>query len=196
MPQSNPDLDAFFASATKWPAELAVLRGILLDAGLTEERKWDVPCYPVNGRLVVGIGELADCCAFSFFKGVLLADGEGILTKPGANTRSARMVRFHSVEEIRAAEPTLRAYLAEAVALEKAGRKVDFGDGDDIDYPDELIDRLDADPDFQEAFEALTPGRRRGYLLHFSSAKQPATRLARIAKATPAILRGKGLNDR
>lgn len=195
MPPQNPQADEFFAQASKWPLELVEMRRILLASGLTEEIKWAVPCYTFGGALVVGIGELNDACAFSFFKGVLLKDPEGILSPPGTNTRSARLVRFTSVAQILALEPVLSAYIAEAIQNERMGRKVTF-EADDLEYPEELIDRLDADPALQEAFEALTPGRRRGYILFISSAKQSATRVARIEKSAPMILKGKGLHDR
>nr|WP_246717437.1 YdeI/OmpD-associated family protein [Oricola nitratireducens] len=174
---------------------MAALRTILLACPLTEDFKWRSPVYTAHGGNVATVWGLKDNAALSFFKGVLLRDPEGILLAPGENSRSVRMVKFTGLAEIAAMEAVLKDYIREAVENEKAGRKVDFPK-DDLDYPEELVDRLDGDPDFRTAFEALTPGRQRGWVLHFSGAKQSATRASRIEKAAPRILAGRGMHDR
>ncbi|EKF40552.1 putative protein with duf1801 domain [Nitratireductor indicus C115] len=194
---SDPDMkiEAFFDEAGKWRAELAALRAILLEGPLTEDYKWNSPCYTFEGGNVATLWGLKESCALAFFKGALLEDDEGLLTAPGENSRSMRMICFTSTSAIAERKDTLRTYLDRAIEVEKAGLKVEFAK-DDLEYPEELADKLDADPEFREAFEDLTPGRRRGYVLHFSQAKQPATRIARIEKAAPRILQGKGMHDR
>ncbi len=179
-----------------WPAELAKLRTILLDCGLTEEVKWKVPCYTFQGNNVVVMSALKEYCSLGFFKGALLQDPHGILEKPGENTQAARLIRFTSVQEIVALEPIVKAYLAEAIAVEKAGLTVDFKQIEEFEIPEELVDKFDEDPDLRAAFEALTPGRQRGYLLHFAAPKQAKTRTARIEKYREQIFAGKGLHDR
>jgi uncharacterized protein YdeI (YjbR/CyaY-like superfamily) len=191
----NDKVEAFFAKDGSWRGELTALRAILLDCGLTEEFKWRSPVYTAGGGNIAIVWGFNDYCGLGFFKGVLLKDPEGILVAQSENSRSARVAKFTSVAEIAALEDVLKAYVREAVANEKAGLKVDLPK-DDLDYPPELADRLDGDPEFSTAFEALTPGRRRGWVLHFSGAKQPATRASRIDKAAPKILAGKGMHDR
>ena len=192
---SNAKIEAFFRKDGPWRAELAALRAILADCPVAEDFKWRSPVYTAHGGNIATVWGLKDYAALSFFKGVLLKDPAGILVAPGDNSRSVRLAKFTSVAQIAAAETVLKAYVAEAVENEKAGLKVEFAK-DDLAYPDELVDRLDGDPDFRTAFEGLTPGRRRGWVLHFSGAKQSATRAARIDKAAPRILAGKGMHDR
>lgn len=191
----NPEVDQYLAEAEKWKEELAALRSILLDCDLDEELKWRSPCYCYKKHNVAIIGELKDCCTLSFFKGTLLKDPRGILQKPGENTRAGRVIRFTGVEEIEALAPVLKEYLKEAVELEKAGRKVDFDQDRDIEIPEEFQSKLDEEPGLKTAFEALTPGRQRAYLLFFSGAKQSKTRTSRVEKYIPRILDGKGIND-
>ena len=191
----NAKVEIFYARDGRWRDELAALRAILLACPLTEDFKWRSPVYTAHGGNVATVWGLKDNAALSFFKGVLLRDPEGILLAPGENSRSVRMVKFTGLAEIAAMEAVLKDYIREAVENEKAGRKVDFPK-DDLDYPEELVDRLDGDPDFRTAFEALTPGRQRGWVLHFSGAKQSATRASRIEKAAPRILAGRGMHDR
>lgn len=195
MGEGGNELEAFFAEPGRWQAELAALRAILLDCGLAEVFKWSSPCYTVDGGNVALLWGFKDSATLGFFKGVLLSDPQGLLVAPGENSRSSRVMRFTSLEEIANQEPVIRAYLREAVELEKAGAKVELPK-DDLSYPEELITVLEADPDLQLAFDALTPGRRRGYVLHFSQPKQSATRQSRIAKSRDRILAGKGMHDR
>ncbi len=195
MSNSGMKIEAFFDEAGKWKEELAALRAILLEGPLIEDYKWNSPCYTFEGGNVATLWRLKEGCALALFKGALLEDDEGLLAAPGENSRSMRMIRFTSASAIADRKDTLKTYLARAIAAEKAGLKVEFAK-DDLDYPEELADRLESDPEFREAFDGLTPGRRRGYVLHFSQAKQPATRAARIEKAAPRILQGKGMHDR
>ncbi|WP_193368885.1 YdeI/OmpD-associated family protein [Pelagibius marinus] len=195
MSEVNPKVEAFFTKAKKWREELEALRAILLDCPVTEEFKWRSPCYTFQQGNVATIWGLKEGCVLSFFKGVLLKDTEGLLVAPGENSRSVRIIRFTSVPEIAEKEAVLKAYIQEAIEVEKAGLKVDFRK-DDLVFPEELTVRLDEDPDLKRAFEALTPGRRRGYILYFSQPKQSKTRASRIEKCAPRILDGKGLHDR
>jgi uncharacterized protein YdeI (YjbR/CyaY-like superfamily) len=193
----GPRRQSYLRAAEPWQDVLEQLRRIVLECGLTEEEKWGSPCFTADGGNVVILAPMKDSCALSFFKGALLEDAEGILVKAGANTRSGRLIRFEHVDEVLAMEPVLKDYVREAADLERAGAKVDFAkDRDDVPVPEELTAAFADDPAFAAAFEGLTPGRRRGWLLHFSGAKQSATRAARIAKATPRILAGKGMHDR
>ena len=210
MNQMNPQVDQYLmvgcgrcplggtpnCKVHAWPAELAKLRTILLDCGLTEEVKWKVPCYTFQGNNVVVMSALKEYCSLGFFKGALLTDPHEILDKPGENTQAARLIRFTSVQQIAALEPIVKAYLAEAIAVEKAGLTVAFKQIEEFDIPEELVDKFDEVPDLRAAFEALTPGRQRGYLLHFSAPKQAKTRAARIEKYREQIFAGKGLHDR
>ena len=159
--------------------------------------KWGAPCFTADGGNVVILGVLNDYCCLSFFKGVLLKDPDGLLEAPGENSRSGRLIPFTEVGRILELEPALKAYVREAADLERAGAKVDFTkDRDDVPVPGELQAKLDESADLRTAWEALTPGRRRGWLLHFTGAKQSGTRTSRIEKATPRILAGKGMHDR
>lgn len=194
MPDTNPKASAFFENLTDWRDELHALRAILLDSPLTEEFKWRSPVYTYDGGNVAIVWGFKDRATLGFFKGVLLKDPQNILELPGENSRSSKIVNFTDADEIKAAEKTIRAYIAEAIEVEKSGEKISFPK-DDLEYPEELIRRLDGDDKFKAAFEGLTPGRQRGWVLHFSTAKQSKTREARIDKATPKILAGKGMND-
>ncbi|MCE6959846.1 YdeI/OmpD-associated family protein [Cereibacter sphaeroides] len=195
MPKTNPEVDALLAGLTAWKDELACLRSILLQSALTEDFKWRSPVYTFNGGNVAIIWGFRDRATLGFFKGVLLADPCGMLEPPGEHSRSSRVIGFTDVGQIESARPALLALIAEAIELERSGLKVEFPK-DDLDYPLELSDRLDGDPGFRAAFEALTPGRRRGWVLHVLQAKQSATRASRIDRAMPRILAGKGLQDR
>ncbi len=195
MSDERQKLDSFFSEAKVWPGELRALRAILLDCGLTEEFKWRGPCYTFDGGNVAVIWGFKENAALGFFKGVLLKDPEGLLVAPGDNSRAVRMFRFTGLDQIKALETTIRDYVREAIELEKAGAKVDLPK-DDIVYPEELLAALEEDPELQEAFEALTPGRKRGYALHFAQPKQSATRVSRIEKSRDRILAGKGLQER
>ena len=178
----------------RWPMELEALRALVLECGLTEEIKWGVPCYTVNGGNVLIVAAFNDNCTLSFFKGSLLDDPAGILQKPGENTQAGRVVRFTSPEEIEKLRPILKAYVFAAVDAEKAGLKVEFAKNPEP-IPEELEAKFDEDPVFRSAFYALTPGRQRGYILHFSQSKQPQTRVSRIEKCMPQIMAGIGLHD-
>ena len=191
----NPKVDAFIDRAEKWRAEFIALREILLKAGLTEELKWGVPCYALNGKNVALIHGFKDYCAVLFVKGALLKDARGLLIRQTDNVQAARQMRFTSLGEIAAREDGLAAYILEAAEIERAGLSVDFKESADFSVPDEFRARLDESPQLKAAFDALTPGRQRAYLLHFSGAKQSATRAARVEKCIPKILAGKGLDD-
>ncbi|WP_417331369.1 YdeI/OmpD-associated family protein [Halomonas cupida] len=195
MSDADIRVEAFFREATQWREELAMLRSILLESSLEEDFKWYSPCYTHDGGNLVAIWGLKDSCALAFFKGVLLEDPEAILVAPGENSRSMRLIRFTSIDEITQRRSIVLDYVQRAIEAERSGLKVEFRN-DDLDYPEELLARFEVDPQLQEAFEALTPGRRRGYILHFSNAKQSATRVARIDKCAARIVEGKGLHDR
>jgi uncharacterized protein YdeI (YjbR/CyaY-like superfamily) len=179
----------------QWPQALALLRRILLDCGLHETSKWGVACYTIQNRNVVILAAFKEYCALSFFKGALLADAEGILDKPGEHTQAGRLIRFTDPRAITEMEAILKAYIFEAIEVEKAGLKVTFQKGSESVFPDELLQTMDDDPAFKAAFEALTPGRQRGYMLYFSGAKQSQTRISRIEKCKPQIFNGKGMQD-
>lgn len=191
----NPKVDFFFHKAKKWQEELEELRAIPLDCGLTEELKWGCPCYTFEKTNIVLIHAFKDYCAFLFFKGALLKDPEGILIQQTENVQSARQIRFTSVKEITKMKRTLKAYIYEAIEVEKAGLKVEMKKTTEFNVPEEFQKKLDKTPGLKKAFHALTPGRQRGYLLYFSQAKQSKTREARIEKSIPQILIGKGLDD-
>jgi len=191
----NPKVDAYLSKAKKWQDEQIKLRAVILDCQLTEELKWGVPCYTFEDTNIVLIHAFKEYCALLFFKGALLKDAKGILVQQTANVQAARQVRFTHVREIAALEPILKAYVQEAVKVEKAGLKVNFKETAEFAVPDEFQTKLDEIPALKKAFKALTPGRQRAYILHFSAAKQSRTREARIEKCMPQILDGKGLND-
>lgn len=190
----NPKVDAYFSKVEKWQEELEALRMIILDCGLTEELKWGVPCYSFQNTNIVIIGGLKDCCVLSFFKGNLLNDAEGILMKPGENTQTVRLIKFTSVREIIKMERILKAYIYEAVEVEEAGLKVKLIKNPEP-IPEEFQKILNKKPDLRAAFEALTPGRQRAYILYFSAPKQSRTRAARVQKYIQQILQGKGFNE-
>ncbi|MEP1033035.1 DUF1801 domain-containing protein [Ekhidna sp.] len=192
----NPKVNWFFEKDTKWKKEYAQLRQIVLDCELIEELKWGCPCYTYKGANIILIHGFKDYCAFLFHKGALLNDSENILIQQTENVQSARQARFANDAEIIALEATLKAYIYEAIEVEKAGLKVEMKETKEFHFPKELEAKFEEDPDFKSAFEALTPGRQRGYLLHFSDAKQAKTRIARIEKSQPKILEGKGWNER
>jgi uncharacterized protein YdeI (YjbR/CyaY-like superfamily) len=179
----------------QWTKELELLRMFVLECGLTEECKWGVPCYTYKDKNVLMISALKEYCCISFFKGVLLADQSSILEKPGDNSQAVRLIKFRDVKAIKAIESELKAYIHEAVEVEKAGLKVAFKKNPEP-LPEELENRFEEDPMFKSAFEALTPGRQRGYILYFSQPKQSKTRLSRIEKYTAMILNGEGLHDK
>jgi uncharacterized protein YdeI (YjbR/CyaY-like superfamily) len=192
----NPQVDGCFKKAKKWREELAKLRTILLDGPLTEELKWGKPCYSFEKSNLVIMLPLKEHCTLLFCKGVLLDDPKGILIKAGENTQAARHVRFKNVGEIVKMESVLKSYIRKAIEAEKAGKKVTYKKITEFALPEELQKKLDENPALKKAYHALTPGRQRGYLIHFSAAKQSKTRESRVAKCLPQILQGKGLNDR
>ena len=192
----NPKVvDRFLDKAKKWKQEMKLLREICLDCSLTEEFKWMHPCYTFQGKNVVLIHGFKEYCALLFHKGVLLKDTNNILIQQTENVQSARQIRFTSLQEIIDLKSTIKAYIFEAMEVEKAGLEVPMKKTSEFKMPDEFKVALDNDPDLKAAFHSLTPGRQRGYLLYFSQAKQSATRANRVEKYTPKILQGKGLND-
>lgn len=191
----NPKVDFFFEKAKKWRDEFKKLRQICLDCGLTEELKWGKPCYTHQESNIVLIHGFKDYCALLFMKGALLKDRKGILIQQTENVQAARQIRFTNVRQILEMGATLKAYIKEAIAVEKAGLDVEYKKTSEFTVPEEFRNRLDESPALKKAFGALTPGRQRGYLLYFSAAKQSKTRQARIAKCEQQILNGKGLND-
>ncbi|MCB0431327.1 MAG: YdeI/OmpD-associated family protein [Flavobacteriales bacterium] len=208
MNATNPEVDAYLAEGCgrcplggtadckvhTWPGELKLLRKIVLDCGLTEERKWGIPCYTFQQHNVAIVSAFKEYAALSFFKGALLQDEHKLLTMPGENTQSARVIRFTDVKQIAKLEPVLKAYIHEAIEVEKAGLKVDFKKEPEP-IPEELQNKFAENPDLTTAFYALTPGRQRGYILHFSQPKQSKTRESRIEKCMPKIMAGKGFYD-
>ncbi|MGC1423899.1 MAG: DUF1801 domain-containing protein [Terracidiphilus sp.] len=193
--KANPKVDAFIANAKKWQEELKKLRAILLDSELTEEFKWSQPCYTFQGKNVVVISGMKESCAFAFFKGALLKDVHGVLTRPGQHSQSTRWFKFTSVREIAEMKSVVKAYIREAIEVENAGLKVKLKKTSDLKFPEEFQIMLDEFPELKTAFEALTPGRQRAYIYHFSAPKQSKTREARVRKFMPHILKGKGLLD-
>ncbi len=191
----NPKVDAFIENEQKWRSEFEELREIVLDCDLTEGLKWGVPCYTVDSKNVVLIHGFKDYCAILFVKGALLKDTKGILIQQTENVQAGRQIRFTGVEEIAATEAALKDYIREAVEIEKAGLEVDFKKNTEYTIPEELQSKFSENPALKMAFEALTPGRQRAYMLHFSQPKQAKTREARVEKYAPQILAGKGLND-
>ncbi len=191
----NPKVDFYFSKSQKWQAELEQLRVIILDCGLTEELKWGVPCYTFQQNNILLIHEFKEYCAMLFMKGALLNDTYNILIQQTENVQAARQIRFTNVREIIEMEATLKAYIYEALELEKAGLKVELKKTTEFAMPEEFKQKLDEFPALKTAFETLTPGRQRGYLLHFSQPKQAKTREARIEKCMPLILAGKGWNE-
>ena len=195
MNDTNPRVEALL-SQHQWHHERKRLRAIALSCQLTESVKWGKLCYSVQDGNVAMIFGMKEYCALGFFKGSLLKDPVRILVAPGEHSQAMRQARFTQLSEIESQAAVLEAYLLEAIELEKVGAKVDFSEKHELTYPEELQAALDASTALKAAFEALTPGRQRGYILHFSGAKQSSTRVSRIEKCTPDILAGKGLNGR
>lgn len=194
--KANPKVDAFVSGAKTWQDEYRKLREILLDSPLEEDLKWGKPCYSLDGKNIVLMHGFKNYCALLFMKGALLRDPEGILVTQTENVQSARQIRFAHVREVEENASALKAYVENAIEVEKAGLTVDFKKTEEFSVPEELQTKLDEDPEFKAAFEALTPGRQRGYLLHFACAKQSKTRVSRIEKAMEKIFAGKGWNER
>ncbi len=191
----NTQVDEFLDKAEKWQNELSKLRSILLECGLNEEFKWRTPCYTFQNKNIILLGGFKEWCIISFLKGVLLNDENNILIAAGENSQSAKIIKFTNVEEIIKLKPILKAYIFEAMEVEKLGLKVKLKKNDEIKFIEELQQKLDKNIDFKTAFEKLTLGRQRGYTMFFSAAKQSKTRIARIEKYTQQILNGKGIND-
>jgi uncharacterized protein YdeI (YjbR/CyaY-like superfamily) len=191
----NPKVDFYFSNNEKWQKEIEKLRTIVLDCQLDEELKWGVPCYTFQKSNIVLIHVFKEYCALLFFKGDLLNDASGILVQQTENVQSARQIRFTGIQEIIDLEPVLKTYIYEAIEVEKAGLKVELKETKEFSMPEEFEAKLNEDASLKTAFHALTPGRQRGYLLHFSAPKQSKTRESRIEKSIPQILNGKGLND-
>ena len=191
----NPKVDFFFNKAKQWQEEYEKLRMIALDCGLTEELKWGCPCYTLNKQNIVLIHGFKEYCAFLFFKGTLLNDTHGVLIQQTKDVQAARQIRFTNIREIVDLKPILKAYIYEAIEVEKAGLKVKLKKTADFTVPEEFQSKLDIIPALKTAFEALTPGRQRGYILYFSAPKQSKTKELRVEKCMQQILNGKGLND-
>ena len=195
MNRRNPKIDVFLSKAKKWQEESEKLRRIILDCQLTEELKWGKPSYSFQKSNIVLIQGFKEYCALMFFKGALLKDPSGILNEIGENTQAARQIRFTNVREIVEMEPILKAYISEAIEVEKAGLEVSYKKTSEYIIPEEFQNKLDEIPALKTAFDALTPGRQRAYILYFSAAKQSKTRESRVEKCMHPILNGKGLND-
>ena len=195
MTTTNPKVDFFFSKAKKWKEEFERLRAIVLDCGLSEELKWGKPCYTFQKSNIVLIHGFKDYRALLFFKGALLKDVKGILVQQTENVQAARQVRFTNVREIVKMEPVLKAYIKEAIEVERAGLNVTYKKTSEFKVPEEFQNKLDEIPALKAAFDALTPGRQRGYLFYFSQAKQSKTRESRVEKCMQQILSGKGLDD-
>ncbi len=195
MSQSNLQVNGYIRKNKRWQDELQALRTIILDCQLTEEVKWRVPCYTYQGHNVVFLGAFKESCVLSFVKGALLKDQKEILIQQTKNSQSVRVIRFTGVGEIGELETVLKGYIQEAMDVEKAGLKIEFKKTEEFDMPEELRNKFEETPSFRAAFAALTPGRQRGYLLHFAAPKQSKTRDSRIEKCREQILQGKGLDD-
>ena len=191
----NPKVDFYFSKATKWQEEIKELRTIVLDCGLAEELKWGVPCYTFQKSNIVLIHVFKEYCALLFFKGALLNDANEILTQQTENVQAARQIRFTNLKQIVEMETVLKAYIYEAIEVDKAGLKVILKKTAEFTMPEELKNKLDKNTALKTAFDALTPGRQRAYKLYFSAPKQSKTRQSRVEKFIQQILNGKGLND-
>jgi len=191
----NPKVDFYFSKAKKWQQEIKKLRMIILDCGLTEELKWGVPSYTFQKSNIVLIHVFKEYCALLFFKGALLNNTNGILIQQTKNVQAARQIRFSSIQEIVEMEAILKAYIYEAIEVEKAGLKVDLKKTTEFTIAEEFQNKLNEIPALKTAFDALTPGRQRAYMLYFSAPKQSKTRESRVEKCMQQILKGKGLND-
>ncbi|UZR96101.1 YdeI/OmpD-associated family protein [Chondrinema litorale] len=206
----SPKVDSYFAvgcgrcllggtpdcKVHNWQEEMEHLRTIILSCALTEEVKWGVPCYTFQSKNVLILSAFKEYCSINFFKGALLKDPKSILQKPGENTQAARLIKFTKVQQVIDLEETIKTYILEAIEIEKAGLTVDFKKKNEIEYPEELQDKLNEDTELKKAFEALTPGRQRGYIIYFSQPTQAKTRVSRIEKCAVKIFEGKGLQDR
>ncbi len=191
----NPKVDFYFSKSKKWQGEIKKLRMIVLDCGLAEELKWGVPSYMFLKSNIVLIHVFKEYCALLFFKGALLNDTNGILIQQTENVQAGRQIRFTDVRQIVTMEPVLKAYVYEAIEVEKSGLKVNFKTAKEFTIPEEFQKKLDEIPALKTAFDALTPGRQRAYLLYFSAPKQSKTRESRVEKCIQQILNGKGIND-
>lgn len=191
----NPKVNFYFDKAGRWQDECEALRGICLSTGLNEDLKWGCPCYNLDGANIVLIHYFKEYCALLLFKGVLLKDPQGILIQQTENVQSARQLRFTHLDQITDSVDIIKAYIKEAIEIEKAGLKVEFKKPSEFAIAEEFQVQLDANPKLKAAFESLTPGRQRAYLLHFSQPKTSKTRESRVANAVPMILKGKGLGD-
>lgn len=192
----NPKVDFYFDKAKKWQTEIKKMREIVLECHLDEELKWGSPCYTYEKKNIVLIHVFKEYCAFLFFKGALMKDKKGILIQQTENVQAARQIRFTDIKEIKKLEATLKAYIYEAIEVEESGAKVEFKKTKEFEMPEEFQKKLDKNAKLKTAFNALTPGRQRAYLLYFASAKQSKTRESRIEKCIPQILDGKGLDDK
>lgn len=192
---TNSKVDFYFDKAEKWQKELEQLRKIALDCQLTEELKWGTPCYTLGEKNIVLIHDFKEYCAFLFFKGALLKDTDNILIQQSDNVQAGRQIRFTNLKEITDQKDILKTYIYQAIEVEKAGLKVDLKETAEFEVSEEFQEKLDEMPQLKKAFHALTPGRQRGYLLHFSQPKQSKTRESRVEKNIPNILEGKGLKD-
>lgn len=196
MKALNPKVDQFLDKATRWKAEMELLREIVLGAKeLTEDYKWMHPCYTLEGKNIVLIHGFKEYCALLFHKGALLKDQDGILIQQTENVQSARQIRFTDIEQIKKQKAAIKAYIREAIEVEKAGLKVVLKETTDYAMPEEFRKKLEENTPLQKAYHALTPGRQRAYLFYFSQAKQSKTRESRIEKYLPKILEGKGMDD-
>ncbi|WP_206110365.1 YdeI/OmpD-associated family protein [Paenibacillus aquistagni] len=193
--ETNPKVDGFLRKAKKWKEEFEKLRAVVLDCGLTEDFKWMHPCYTFDNKNIVIIHGFKDYCALLFHKGALLQDPHGILIQQTENVQAARQIRFTHAQEIADMETILKDYILAAIEIEKAGLEVELKKTTEYAIPEELQHKFNELAGLKSAFEALTPGRQRAYLLHFSQPKQSKTRVSRIEKCVPQILDGKGLND-
>jgi uncharacterized protein YdeI (YjbR/CyaY-like superfamily) len=193
--RTDPLVSKVHSKEKRWSAEFVALRQLCLASNLNEKLKWGQACYDLNSGNVVLIHGFKDYCALLFMKGALLKDSEGLLVQQTKNVQSARQLRFTSLADIKRQKTAIATYIEEAITLEKSGTKVQKKDVADYDMPAEFLTRLEDDPELAEAFYALTPGRQKGYLLHFAGAKQSATRAGRVEKHAPRILRGLGLDD-
>ena len=191
----NPKVDWYFAKTSKWQKEIEKLRTVILDCDLIEELKWGCPCYTYESRNVVLIHVFKEYCAVLFFKGALLADPDGILIQQTENVQAARQVRFTNIKEVKERERILKTYIYEAIEVERAGLQVKLKKTKDFKIPEEFQTKLDKMPSLKKAFDALTPGRQRGYIFHFSQPKLSKTREARVEKYLKQIISGKGLDD-
>ena len=193
--RTNPKVDVFLREEEKWRREFEKLREIVLDSGLTEELKWGKPCYSLQESNVVLIHGFKEYCALLFMKGALLKDPKGILVQQTENVQAARQIRFTNIQEIVKLKSALKTYVQQAIEVEKSGLKVEYKKTSEFKTPEEFQTKLDKNPALRTAFEALTPGRQRGYLLYFAAPKQSKTRESRIEKCIPLIFDGIGLND-